>query len=67
MESSAAQRLNHHGNGGELFIIFLINILLKVVTLGIYHFWAKTRVRRYLWSQTSFEDERFEHGVSMSR
>ncbi|HET8700498.1 MAG TPA: YjgN family protein [Nitrococcus sp.] len=55
------QRIEHHGTGGELFIIFIVNLLLKIVTLGIYHFWAKTRVRRYLWTQTSIDGERFEY------
>lgn len=55
------QRLRQHGKGSELFVIFIVNVLLKLVTLGIYHFWAKTRVRRYLWSQASFDNERFEY------
>ena len=44
-----------------MFVIFIVNVLWKIVTLGIYHFWAKTRVRRYLWSQTSFDGERLEY------
>lgn len=55
-------RAAHAGRGGELFAIFLVNILLTIVTLGIYRFWAKTRVRRYLWSHTSIEGERLEYG-----
>ncbi|RFA27198.1 hypothetical protein CAI21_15230 [Alkalilimnicola ehrlichii] len=54
-------RVAHHGSGAELFVIYLVNLLLKVITLGIYHFWAVTRVRRYLWAQTSFDGERFEY------
>ncbi|NIR58657.1 MAG: DUF898 domain-containing protein [Gammaproteobacteria bacterium] len=54
-------RVHHHGRAGELFVIFVVNILLTVVTAGVYHFWAKTRVRRYLWSQTAFDGERFEY------
>ena len=63
MIQSATQssRLVHHGHGSEMFVIFIVNLLLKIVTLGIYHFWAKTRVRRYLWSQTSFDGERLEY------
>ncbi len=57
----AEGRFAHHGSGGELFLIMLMNVVLKVLTLGVYHFWAKTRVRRYLWSQTSYLDERFEY------
>ncbi len=52
------------GNAGALFGIQLVNLLLTVVTLGIYSFWGKTRVRGYLWSQTEFEGDRFAyHGT----
>ena len=54
-------RFAHHGSGGELFLIMLVNMVLKVITLGLYHFWAKTRVRRYLWSHSAYRDERFEY------
>ena len=56
-----ARRLAYLGSGMELFLIFLVNTLLKVLTLGIYHFWAKTRVRRYLWTNTEFDGERLEY------
>lgn len=56
-----AQRLAYLGSGMELFLIFLVNTLLKVVTLGIYHFWAKARVRRYLWTHMEFDGERLEY------
>ena len=59
--SAAGARLQFHGKGGELFVTYLINIVLKILTLGVYHFWAKTRVRRYLWTQTSFDGEHFEY------
>jgi len=28
----------------------LVNFILRVLTLGIYHFWGKTEVRRRIWS-----------------
>jgi len=59
--ATATQRVQNHGSGGELFGIMLVNLLLTVVTLGIYRFWAKTRVRSYLWSQTSIDDERLQY------
>ena len=40
--------------------IAFTNLLLTIVTLGIYTFWARTRTRRYLWSQTRFIDDRLE-------
>jgi uncharacterized membrane protein YjgN (DUF898 family) len=35
--------------------------LLTIVTLGVYRFWGKTRVRRYIWSRMEFQDDRFEY------
>ena len=52
------------GNGGTLFGIQIVNLLFIVVTLGIYYFWAKTRVRNYTWSQIDFNGDRFAyHGT----
>ena len=42
------------GQGKELFGIIFVNLLKTIFTLGIYRFWAKTRVRQYLWSNTVF-------------
>ena len=54
-------RLVHDGRSGELFVIFLINLALTVLTLGIYRFWGKTRIRRYVWSQSSLLGEPLEY------
>ncbi|WP_253344009.1 YjgN family protein [Sphingobium sp. OAS761] len=35
-------------------------MLLTIVTLGVYRFWATTRTRRYLWANTRFIDDRLE-------
>jgi uncharacterized membrane protein YjgN (DUF898 family) len=52
------------GSGGSLFGIHIVNVLLILATLSIYSFWAKVRVRKYLWSQTEFEGDRFAyHGT----
>lgn len=56
--------LGFHGGAGSLFGIMLGNLLLNVVTLGFYHFWGLTRVRRFMWSNTSFARDRFSyHGT----
>jgi uncharacterized membrane protein YjgN (DUF898 family) len=53
-----------HGDGGTLFGIHLKNILLTIVTLGIYSFWAKVNIRQYLYAQTSMGGDRFAyHGT----
>lgn len=58
------QRLTFHGDGGEMFGIFIVNALLSIVTLGIYSFWGKVKMRKYLHSQTELLGDRFEyHGT----
>ncbi|HEY7654691.1 MAG TPA: YjgN family protein [Methylomirabilota bacterium] len=53
------RRPSFHGSGGTLFGIHVVNVMLTLVTLGIYYFWAKTRLRRFLSSQTQIESDRF--------
>ncbi len=63
--STGIRRPSFHGTGGTLFGIHLVNVLLTLVTLGIYYFWAKTRVRAYLSGQTEIEGDRFAyHGTA---
>lgn len=38
------------GRRGRLFWLALKTSLLTVLTLGLYRFWMKTRLRRYYWS-----------------
>jgi uncharacterized membrane protein YjgN (DUF898 family) len=51
----------YDGKVGELYGIFFKNLLLQIVTLGIYRFWARTNTRRYIWSRMRFQGERFEY------
>jgi len=44
-----------------LLSLSIANLLLKIVTLGIYHFWGKTEVRRRLWSAIRMQDEPLEY------
>jgi hypothetical protein len=44
-----------------LFWLLLRNFLLTIVTLGIYRFWAKTRVRKFFWQRTKLLDEPLEY------
>ena len=50
-----------HYELSELFKIHLTNVLFTLLTLGIYRFWAKTRMRRYLWSHVEIEGDRLEY------
>lgn len=55
------QQFRYDGKLGDLFGIFLVNLALGVVTLGIYRFWGRTRMRRYIWSHVSLEGDAFEY------
>jgi len=48
------------GTWREYLPIAATNVLLVVVTLGIYRFWASARERRYLWSRTHVIDDTLE-------
>ena len=64
-DSLAAEPPRHQvlydGRGGAVGSLALRNILLTLITLGIYRFWAKTRMRRYFWSHVHFMGEAFEY------
>jgi uncharacterized membrane protein YjgN (DUF898 family) len=49
------------GVGGEYFKIWIVNILLTIVTLGIYSAWAKVRNKRYFYGNTSMDGVAFEY------
>ena len=51
----------HHGNAGELFGLVAINSVLNIITLLFYRFWAKTRVRAYLWRRTALGGDPMEY------
>jgi uncharacterized membrane protein YjgN (DUF898 family) len=56
--------LSFHGSGGSLFGIHIVNIFLTLLTLGVYFFWGKAKVRNYLYGQTEFAGDRFAyHGT----
>ncbi len=57
-------RLQFHGSGVDLALIILKNIALTIVTLGIYSFWGRVRVRKFLWQNSEFHGQRFAfHGT----
>jgi len=57
-------RFDFHGQGGSLFGIQIVNLFLTLVSLGVYHFWGKVKIRKYLFSQTACSGDRFAyHGT----
>ena len=49
------------GNGSEYFKIWIVNIILTILTLGIYSAWAKVRTKRYLYGNTTLDNSAFEY------
>ncbi|WP_246262295.1 YjgN family protein [Aromatoleum evansii] len=49
------------GNGFEFFRIWIVNLVLSIVTLGIYSAWAKVRTQRYFYGNTRCEGASFAY------
>ncbi len=55
------------GSGGEYFRIWIVNLLLSIITVGIYSAWAKVRRMRYFYGNTFLEGHSFEyHGQPLA-
>ena len=55
------QRLSFTGSGSEYFRIWIVNLLLTIITLGIYSAWAKVRRMRYFYDNTQLAGSSFEY------
>jgi uncharacterized membrane protein YjgN (DUF898 family) len=52
------------GDGGEYFRIWIVNLLLSIVTLGIYSAWAKVRREQYFHRNLLLDGSGFDyHGL----
>jgi len=49
------------GTTGEYFRIWIVNLFLTVLTLGIYSAWAKVRTRRYFYTHTLLAGQSFDY------
>jgi uncharacterized membrane protein YjgN (DUF898 family) len=63
MSETTEDRINFDYDGGTLKFagVVLVNLILQILTLGIFRFWARTRERRFLWSHVSLGDDRLEY------
>lgn len=61
------QSFRFTGTGGEYFRIWIVNLCLSVVTLGIYSAWAKVQRLQYFYRHTSVAGSSFDyHGNPIS-
>lgn len=58
-ESQLGHRISFFGKGATYFGIVALNVVLTLVTLGLYYPWAKAAYRKYLWNETEFLESRF--------
>lgn len=49
------------GKGGEYFRIWIVNLALTILTLGIYSAWAKVRRLQYFYRNTSLANHGFDY------
>lgn len=56
-----AMPLRYDGKGLQFAGIVALNVLLQVLTLGIFRFWARVRERRYIWSHVGLGEDRLEY------
>ncbi|MGV3637872.1 MAG: YjgN family protein [Flavobacteriales bacterium] len=57
------KRLAFKGQGGDLFIVLLVNMLLTFITLGLYYPWAKARKLSWYYEHTELDGHPFHfHG-----
>ena len=53
--------LTFSGRAGEYFKIWIVNLCLTPITLGIYSAWAKVRRLRYFYACTGLDGHTFEY------
>jgi uncharacterized membrane protein YjgN (DUF898 family) len=56
-----AKRIAWVAPQGGFLGLSLLNGLLRILTLGVYHFWGKTEVRQRIWSAVRIDGEPLEY------
>lgn len=59
--SPTRQTIEFTGTGQEYFRIWIVNLLLTIVTCGIYSAWAKVRRNQYFYRHTSIAGSSFDY------
>ena len=60
-QAPVRHQLRFEGSGGEYFKIWIVNLALSIVTLGIFSAWAKVRSKRYFYGNTYIGDHNFDY------
>jgi uncharacterized membrane protein YjgN (DUF898 family) len=60
-ESYQPNQVEFSGKGSEYFGIWIVNLFLTIITLGIYSAWAKVRNNQYLHGHTKIDGHSFRY------
>jgi uncharacterized membrane protein YjgN (DUF898 family) len=60
-ESSARHALRFEGSADEYLKIWIVNLALSIVTLGVFSAWAKVRSKRYFYGNTFIGTHAFDY------
>jgi uncharacterized membrane protein YjgN (DUF898 family) len=61
MPPARHERFSFTGRTGEYFRIWIVNLFLTIVTVGLYSPWAKVRKKRYVYGNTWVAGSNFEY------
>ncbi len=62
--TNSKKRFKYFGKGNEFAIIYFKNLLLNIITLGLYYPWAKVERLKYHYKSTQLDTSRFSfHGT----
>lgn len=57
-------KVKFYGDGAKYFGIIIVNLLLTIITFGLYYPWARAKNLQYLYGETEFAGSRFAfHGT----
>ncbi len=66
-DAPTVHAVEFRGRGREYFRIWVVNVALTVLSLGIYSAWAKVRTQRYFYGNTYVAGHSFEYHASAVR
>lgn len=61
IQTTHKEGLVFKGKAGEWFGIWIVNLLLTIVTVGIYSAWAKVRTKKYFYQNTYVAGRNFDY------
>lgn len=61
MTEYQSRQLQFSGSGGEYFRIWIVNVCLSIVTLGVYSAWAKVKRNQYFYRHTTLAGAGFDY------